>query len=51
MKVLYEARYSTRAAQTIPKRQTLFRGKPLYENAYYMRDKDLLVQAVHDITG
>ena len=51
MKVLYEARYGARAAQTIPKRQTLFRGKPLYENTYYMRDKDLLVQAVRDITG
>ena len=51
MKVLYEARYGARAAQTIPKRQTLFRGKPVYENTYYMRDKDLLVQAVHDITG
>jgi hypothetical protein len=51
MKVLYEARYGAHAAGNIPKRQTLFRGKPVYENTYYMRDKDLLVQAVHDITG
>jgi hypothetical protein len=51
MKVLYEARYGAHAAGSIPKRQTLFRGKPVYENTYYMRDKDLLVPAVHDITG
>jgi hypothetical protein len=51
MKSLYEARYGAHAAQNIPKRQTLFRGKPMNENTYYMRDKDLLIQAVRDITG
>jgi hypothetical protein len=51
MKSLYEARYGAHAAQNIPKRQTFFRGKPMNENTYYMRDKDLLIQAVRDITG
>jgi hypothetical protein len=51
IKVLYEARYGAHAAHNLPKRQTLFRGKPVNENTYYMRDKDLLVQAVQDITG
>jgi hypothetical protein len=51
MKSLYEARYGAHAAQNIPKRQTLFRGKPVMENTYYKRDKDLLIQAVQDIVG
>jgi hypothetical protein len=51
MKALYGTRYGVHAAQNIPKRQTLFRGKPAMENAYYMRDRDLLIQAVQDIVG
>jgi hypothetical protein len=51
MKALYGTRYGVHAAQNIPKRQTIFRGKPMNENTYYKRDKDLLIQAVRDITG
>jgi hypothetical protein len=51
MKSLYEARYGAHAAQNLPKRQPLFRGKPMNENTYYKRDKDLLIQAVQDIVG
>jgi hypothetical protein len=51
MKFLYGARYGAHAAQNLPKRKTLFRGKPVLENTYYTRDKDLLIQAVQDITG
>jgi hypothetical protein len=51
MKALYEGRYGADAAQNLPKRQTLFRGKPVMENTYYRRDKDILIQAVQDIVG
>jgi hypothetical protein len=51
MKALYEGRYGADAAQNLPKRQTLFRGKPVMENTYYRRDKDLLIKAVQDIVG
>jgi hypothetical protein len=51
MRVLDAQRYGACAAENIPKRQTSFKGKPINENTYYSRDKDLLVQDVHDILG
>ena len=46
MKALYSARYGVHAAANIPKRTTIFRGKPFQENTYYSRDKDLVQQAI-----
>ena len=49
MKTLYAQRYGDAAAQAIPKRETIFRGKPLHENTYYKRDKALLQQAIQEV--
>ena len=46
MKALYSARYGVHAAANIPKRTTIYRGKPFQENTYYSRDKDLMQQAM-----
>ena len=45
MKAMYCARYGSVASANIPKRVTIFRGKPFPENTYYSRDKDLMEQA------
>lgn len=51
MKALYSARYGVLAASNIPKRTTIFRGKPFQENTYYSRDKDLVQQAIREVVG
>ena len=51
MKALYAARYGGVAAANIPKRTTIFRGKPFQENTYYARDKDLIEQAIRVVAG
>jgi hypothetical protein len=51
MKVLYAQTYGVAAAEAIPKRETVFRGKPFYENTYYARDKTLLQRAMREIVG
>ena len=50
MKALYSARYGSQASADIPKRTTIFRGKPFQENTYYSRDKDLMQQAIRDVS-
>jgi hypothetical protein len=49
MKALYAQTYGAAAAQAIPKRETIFRGKPFYENTYYARDKPLLQRAMREV--
>jgi hypothetical protein len=49
MKKLYAQTYGEAAARAIPKRETIFRGKPLHENTYYKRDKALLQQAIEEV--
>ncbi len=49
MKRKYTERYGERAASEIPKRATMFRGKPFAENTYYERDQDLLEAAVREV--
>lgn len=51
MKALYSARYGDEAAANIPKRATTFRGKPFPENMYFSRDKDLMEQAIREVSG
>lgn len=51
MKALYSERYGSVAGANIPKRTTIFRGKPFPENTYYSRDKDLMEQAVREVSG
>lgn len=51
MKALYSLRYGSVASANIPKRTTIFRGKPFRENAYYSRDKDLMQQAIREVAG
>ncbi|ACH46756.1 unknown [Feldmannia species virus] len=48
LKVLYMARYGADAANNIPKRATIFQGRPYRENTYYARDKDLVQQAIEE---
>jgi hypothetical protein len=49
MRALYASRYGEEAAKCIPKRTTLFRGKPFSENTYWSRDNDLMRQAVESV--
>lgn len=49
IKRLYALRYGTEAAANIPKRRTMFRGKPFLENTYYTRDEGLIEQAVREV--
>ena len=51
IKRLYGIRYGADAARDIPKRMTIFRGKPFSENAYYIRDSDLIQRAIRNICG
>ena len=51
MKALYSERYGSQASANIPKRTTIFRGKPFQENTYYSRDKDLMLQAIREMCG
>ena len=51
MKALYSARYGVHAASNIPKRTTIYRGKPFQENTYYSRDKDLMQQAITEVSA
>ena len=51
MKALYSARYGVHAASNIPKRTTIYRGKPFQENTYYSRDKDLVQHAIREVSG
>ncbi|CAN0362293.1 unnamed protein product, partial [Ectocarpus sp. 6 AP-2014] len=49
MKCLYAERYGGEAAANIPKRLTIYMGRPYQENTYFSRDKDLLEQAVREV--
>lgn len=51
IKRLYGIRYGAEAARDIPKRMTIFRGKPFSENSYYIRDSDLIQRAIRNICG
>ena len=51
IKRLYGIRYGADAARDIPKRTTIFRGKPFNENTYYIRDSDLIQRAICNICG
>ena len=48
---LYGIRYGQEASRNIPKRSTIFRGKPWSENTYYARDSDLIQRAIRNICG
>lgn len=44
-------RYGSNAANDIPKRHTIYGGRPYLENTYFMRDKDLIEQSVRTVIG
>lgn len=46
LKALYAFRYGEVSASNLPKRSTVYRGKPYNENMYYSRDRDLVEQAI-----
>lgn len=46
LKELYADRYGTDAANGIPKRNTIYAGRPYLENMYFARDKDLVERAI-----
>lgn len=46
LKALYAQRYGSIAANELPKRHTIFQGRPYFENSYYARDRDLVQQAI-----
>lgn len=48
---LYGIRYGQEASRNIPKRSTIFRGKPWSENVYFSRDSDLVQRAIRNICG
>lgn len=50
MKALYSARYGACAGANLPKRTTRFNGKPFDENMYFARDRDLMEQAIRDVS-
>ena len=50
MKALYSARYGACAGANLPKRTTRFNGKPFDENMYFARDRDIMEQAIRDVS-
>lgn len=47
MKTKYKEKYGLPSDwNDFPKRQTLFHGRPIYENCYYERDEDIIVEAI-----
>ena len=46
LKALYAERYGSNAANEIPKRHTIYGGKPYMENTFWLRDKDLVESAI-----
>lgn len=46
VKKLYGMRYGQDAANKIPKRSRIFRGKPFHENTYFNRDSDLIQRVI-----
>lgn len=47
IKALYKQKYKLPAEwDDLPKRQTLYQGRPIYENCYYARDEDIVEQAI-----
>lgn len=51
MKALYAERYGGVAATNIPKRQTIYMGRPYQENTYFSRDKDIMEQSIREVAG
>lgn len=51
VKKLYGRRYGQDAANKIPKRSTIFRGKPFNKNCFFSRDSDLIQQAIRNVCG
>lgn len=50
LKQLYIAKYSLEPNwNSFIKRQTLFQGRPILENAYYERDEDIVEQAIREV--
>ena len=48
MKTKYKEKYGLPSDwNNFPKRQTLFHGRPIYENCYYERDEDIIVEAIN----
>lgn len=48
---LWRAKYNYGDDVQPPKRDTLFRGKPFKENAYYEDDYDIMEQAIREVLG
>ena len=47
IKALYKQKYKLPAEwNDLPKRQTLYQGRPIHENCYYARDEDIVEQAI-----
>ena len=47
VKTLYKQKYQLPAEwNDLPKRQTLYQGRPIYENCYYARDEDIVEKAI-----
>jgi len=51
LKRFYSDRYVVEASLNIPKRHTIFKGKPFEERTYYERDADLIQQAIRVACG
>lgn len=51
LKALYAERYGQNAANNIPKRATVYLGRPYQENMYFARDKDLVERAIRVVAG
>jgi len=51
LKALYAERYGQNAANAIPKRSTVYLGRPYQENMYFARDKDLVERAIRIVVG
>jgi hypothetical protein len=35
----------------IPKRPTVYKGRPIMENMYFSEDEDLMLQAIREVVG
>ena len=51
LKALYSERYGQNAAENLPKRLVRFQGKPVKEYMYWSRDRDLIEQAIREVSS
>ncbi|CAM9713137.1 unnamed protein product, partial [Ascophyllum nodosum] len=49
LKALYDSRYGETAATNLPKRDTIYGGKPFKENVYFARGHGLMERAINDV--